>query len=94
MRKQTQTTETDYSTRAQTMKTPQSYSPYYTDHILCGVTVADPQDIGPSYVTLSFNRLIRSKEWTRARVTFCGALLSGSSIGSARLHTLHVHGIL
>ena len=55
--------------------------------------LADPQDTPQSFVTLSFNRLIKSVDWKHARKTFCGALLSGHDIGSARLHTLTVHGI-
>lgn len=55
--------------------------------------LADPQDTPQSFVTDSFNRLTKSADWKHARKTFCGALLSGHDIGSARLHTLAVHGI-
>ncbi len=55
--------------------------------------LADPQDTVQSFVTDSFNRLIKSVDWKHARKTFCGALLSGHDIGSARLHTLAVHGL-
>lgn len=56
--------------------------------------LADPQDTPQSFVSDSFNRLIKSVDWKHARKTFCGALLTGKTIHAARLQTLTVHGIL
>lgn len=66
---------------------------YEVGSIFAGVTLADPLDNSPSWVTQNFNRLLSSEDWKNARLTFAGALMIGDTIAEARRYTVDRHAL-
>ena len=69
-----------------------TYSPYPTDHIFSGVTVAEPDDTGLTYIAASFKRLITGEKRLEVRGVFC-AMLMIHSPERARRETVAHYGI-
>lgn len=77
---------------AQSPKTPQSYSPYYTDSIFAGVTIDEPKDLGLNYIDSAFKTLITGPKRLEVRGVFCAYLMS-YDVNTARIETVKRYGI-